>query len=401
MESFRRNMKYIDLSVFGALILLAVYACIAINATTRGNHNPLIPSHVMSKQIMWEIIGMIALVAGMLFDYRLLRRVHWWVYGISMVLLVAVFAFPAVQGAHSWIRLHSLSVQPSELAKLALIIWLATFMANVEESEVPDYRLRKQWIIFPIFLVPFALTYKEPALGQALVMIAIVLTMYTVFARRASFLVIMGFVVVIVAACILATTIYTQQTLGLIQNVLIKHHLLKAYQSYRILTWLDPSFSQDQYGYNIHMAQTAIGSGQLFGEGYGKGVLTSGGWVPNQWTDYIFSAIGEEFGFVGSAILVLLFLVLCYRLIRIAQTTIDPFGMYIAIGVVGMFSFQVFENIGADMYLSPSTGITLPFISYGGTSLAIDYLAVGLVLSVGLRRRKIRFQTIEHKGRSL
>ncbi|GMA58639.1 hypothetical protein GCM10025858_31420 [Alicyclobacillus sacchari] len=232
-------------------------------------------------------------------------------------------------------------------------------------------------------------------------MIAIVLTMYTVFARRASFLVIMGFVVVIVAACILATTIYTQQTLGLIQNVLIKHHLLKAYQSYRILTWLDPSFSQDQYGYNIHMAQTAIGSGQLFGEGYGKGVLTSGGWVPNQWTDYIFSAIGEEFGFVGSAILVLLFLVLCYRLIRIAQTTIDPFGMYIAIGVVGMFSFQVFENIGADMYLSPSTGITLPFISYGGTSLAIDYLAVGLVLSVGLRRRKIRFQTIEHKGRSL
>lgn len=373
------------------LILLGVFACLAVDATTRGNPNPYIPSHPLRKQIEWEIIGIVVMIVGTLFDYRLLRRIHWWLYGLSIVLLMAVYGFPAVQGAHSWIKFHGFQFQPSELAKLALIIWLATFMANVDESEEPVYGLRKTWIIVPIFLVPFALIYIEPALGQALVMIAITLTMYTAFAKRSHFILIMAGVVAVVTAACLASTLYTKQVISFINNVVIKHHIIKQYQMNRILTWLDPNFSTNEYGYNIHMASTAIGSGQLFGEGFGNGLLTRGGWVPNQWTDYIFSAIGEEFGFVGSSVLILLFLMLCYRIIRIAGTTSDPFGMYIAIGVVGMFAFQVFENIGADMYLSPSTGITLPFISYGGTSLAVNYLAMGIILSIGLRRRKLRF----------
>ncbi len=391
VESVRREWKYFDITVVVVLALLAVYACLAIHAATAGNHSANIPSHVMSKQIAYEVLGFVALFAGAFMDYRWLRKAHWWLWGISCVLLVAVFGFPATMGAHSWISFHSFSFQPSELAKVAIMVWLAKYMADVEEAEVPDYRLRKQWIFLPIVLVPFALTFKEPALGQALVMIAIFLTMYSVFARRGPYAVLMFFVLGVIALGILATTVFTKQTLAFV-DVLMKHHILKGYQAYRILTWVDPNFSQDKYGYNIHMAQTAIGSGELFGEGYGKGVLTSGGWVPNQWTDYIFSAIGEEFGFVGSAILVLLFLILCHRLIRIAQTTTDPFGMYIAVGIVGMFAFQVFENIGADMYMSPSTGITLPFISYGGTSLLVNYFAVGIVLSVGLRRRRARLQ---------
>lgn len=391
MDTLRRNIRDLDFTMFGVLILLGVFACLAIQATTHGNPNPNIPPHPLKKQITWEIVGMVVMVIGTLFDYRWLRRVHWWIYGVSIVLLFAVYGFSAVQGAHSWIRLPGIQFQPSELAKLGLIIWLAAFMANIDESEEPVYGLRKTWIIVPIFFVPFALIYLEPALGQALVIIAITLTMYTAFAKRSHFIWIMSGVIVVIAAACLAATLYTHQIIHFINNVVIKHHIIKQYQMNRILTWLDPNFSPNNYGYTIHMASTAIGSGQLFGEGFGNGLLTRGGWVPNQWTDYIFSAIGEEFGFVGASVLILLFLMLCHRIIRIAGTTSDVFGMYISIGVVGMFSFQVFENIGADMYLSPSTGITLPFISYGGTSLAVNYLAIGLILSVGLRRRKLRF----------
>lgn len=391
LETLRRNIRDLDFTVFGVLLLLAVYACIAVSAATHGNNNPLIPRHIVEKQMMWEIIGILVMVGATLFDYRVLRRFHWWLYGVSLVLLVAVYGFRPEQGAHSWIQLHTLSFQPSELAKLTLIIWLAAFMAGRDEAEVPDYRLRSVWPIIPIFMVPFALTYVEPALGQALVMVAIVLTMYTVFSKRSHFAWMMVAVLVVVVGFSVIATMYSTEAVHFINTVLVKHHIMKPYQTYRITTWLDPSFSQDNYGYNIHMAQTAIGGGQLFGEGLFNGIETKGGWVPNQWTDYIFSAIGEEFGFVGAAVLIVLFLMLIYRLIRIAGTTTDLFGMYIVIGVVGMFAFQVFENIGMDMYLSPSTGITLPFISYGGTSLAVNYLAIGVILSVGLRRRKLRF----------
>lgn len=391
METLRRNIRDLDFTVFGVLLLLAVYACVAIVAATQGQHNINIPSHILAKEITWEVVGIIILVIAMVFDYRMLRRIRWWIYGFSLLLLVAVYAFPSSNGAHSWIHLKVFSLQPSELAKLALIICLAAFMANQDEQEVPDYRIRKVWPVIPIFLVPFALVFKEPALGQSLVMIAITATMYTVFSKRTHFAFMLLVVAVIVIGFSVAATMFPQQSVDFINNVLVKHHILHSYQTDRIVTWLNPNYQTNDAGYNVHMAQIAIGSGQLFGEGLFSGIETKGGWVPNQWTDYIFSAIGEEFGFVGSAVLILLFLILIYRLIKVAGTSGDTFGTYIVVGVIGMFSFQIFENIGMDMYLSPSTGITLPFVSYGGTSLFVDYLAVGIILSIGLRRRKLRF----------
>lgn len=392
MEMLRRNIRDLDFTVFGVLLLLAAYGTIAVDAATHSHANPYIPSHIMVKQIAYEIVGIIALLVTTVFDYRVLRKYRWWLYGFSALLLLVVFGFPATSGAHSWINLKVVTIQPSELAKIALIIWLAAFMAEIDESEMPDYRLRKVWMLAPIVIVPFALTFEEPALGQALVIVALALTMYTVFAKRTHFAMIMLFVVIIVFGFSVAAVMFPDQSEVFINHVIVgKLHLLKSYQASRITTWLDPNYDVRNDGYNVHMAQIAIGSGQLFGEGLFNGIETKGAWVPNQWTDYIFSAVGEEFGFVGAAVLVLLFLMLMYRLIKIAATTDDYFGMYMAVGIIGMFSFQVFENIGMDMYLSPSTGITLPFISYGGTSLVVDYIAVGLVLSVGVRRRKLRF----------
>jgi rod shape determining protein RodA len=391
LETLRRNIRDLDFTTFGVLLLLAVCGTVAVDAASSGPHHIGVPSHIMTKQIGYEVFGWLMMFAATLFDYRLLRRVRWWVYGASILGLLAVFGATPVNGAHSWINLGVTTFQPSELAKVTMILLIAAFMAGVDESEVPDYRLRSVWPIAPMFVVPFALTFKEPALGQALVMLAIVMTMYTVFAKKSHFIVVMFVVVVVVVGFTVLATMFPVQSTDFINNVLVKHHILKSYQSDRITTWLDPNWDTNNTGYNVHMAQITIGSGEVFGQGFLNGIGSKGGWVPNQWTDYIYSAVGEEFGFVGSAVLILLFLVLIYRLIKVARSAGDRFGMYIVIGIIGMFSFQVFENIGMDMYLSPSTGIALPFITYGGTSLVIDYIAVGVALSVGLRRRKMRF----------
>lgn len=393
MIFLRRQIRNLDFVVIGTLVLLAVYGTIAVLAATTGNTNPDIPRHILLKQVIYEVIGFAAMSGMIVFDYRSLREMRWWLYGISVFLLLVVFGFPAVQGAHSWINLKVITLQPSEIAKLSLIIWLAAFMAQRDEEATNGvgHRIASSWVILPIFLIPFALTYKEPALGQALVMVAIVLTMYTVFAKRSHFAIVIVWLIVLVLGFSVVNMLFPTQATDFINNVLVKHHILRAYQINRITTWINPHYSMSDYGFNIHMAQTAIGSGGMFGQGFLKGIETQGGFVPNQWTDYIFSAIGEEFGFIGSSLLIVLFFVLFYRLIKIAKASEDFFGMYIIVGIVGMFGFQVFENIGMDIYLSPSTGITLPFMSYGGSSLIVDFMAVGLALGIGVRSRKLSF----------
>jgi rod shape determining protein RodA len=386
LETLRRNLRELDYTLIGVLLLLAVYSCVALLATTYGT-----TSHLLPRQILFEVLGFVAMFVVMAMDYRSVRKVHWWFYVASILLLVVVFKMPLVNGAHSWIPLPVFALQPSEFAKMALIITLATRMATVDEQEFPSYGMKNSWQVWALCLVPFVLTLKEPALGQALVMFAITGCMYMVFTKRAYFSMMIAVIALIVCGTTVVANQYPKQSASFIENVLVKDHVLKSYQADRIITWLDPSYNNLNEGYNIHQAQVAVGSGQLFGEGLFNGISTRGGWVPNQTTDYIFTAIGEEFGFVGSSVLVLLFLILIYRLIKVAGTSQDTFGTYLIMGICGMFAFQVFENVGMDMYLSPSTGITLPFISYGGSSLIVNYMAIGLVMSVSLRRKKLRF----------
>lgn len=391
MDVLRRNWKQVDFLLVVTLLCLAAYSCVAIYAATFGKADPSIPSHAWMKQLMYGIVGFVLMWATTVFDYRSLRKIHWWLYGSTLFLLLAVYAFHPVNGARSWIPLPGFSLQPSEFAKLTMIVTLASLMAAVDEADEPDYRLHKTWKMWLVMIVPFALTLKEPALGQSLVMFAIFCTMFVLFVRRSWFVLGTTF---FVAFCVVAIALPIQfpaQATAFVQNVLIGHHLLHGYQADRILTWLDPSYLPLGAGYNIRQAQTAIGSGQLFGEGWLAGIETSTGGVPNQWTDYIFTSIGEEFGFVGASLLVFLFLVLIHRLIRAAAVSQDTFGTYVVMGVVAMFGFQVFENIGMDMYMSPSTGITLPFISYGGSSMVANFIACGLAMSVLLRKKRLSF----------
>lgn len=392
METLRRNFRELDFTMVGVLMLLAGYSCIALLAATHGKQSALnVPSHIVIKQILFEVLGLVAMFFATVYDYRSLRKVNWWIAGLAAFLLIAVFAMPRRQGAHSWIPLSVFSFQPSEFAKLAMIIVMAAFMARIDEAEFPDYRLRKVWPLLPMFVIPFILVLGEPALGQALVLAAVALTMYTVFAKRTHFFLIVTLMVGFVVGISVVITMFPNESTTFIEQVLVKHHILKGFEADRIVTWINPNYEPLGAGYNIRLAQIAVGSGQVFGEGLFGGIETRGNWIPNQWTDYIFTVIGEEFGFIGSSILVLLFLFLIYRLTRIGATSQDTFGTYLIIGIIGMFSFQVFENMGMDMYLIPSTGITLPFISYGGSSLIANYIAIGLALSVALRRKKLRF----------
>jgi len=386
VEILRRNIREFDFTLVGILLLLAVYSCVALYAIG-------VPAHDNSwvKQCVYEVIGLIVMFAVALYDYRSVRRFRWWLYGLTMVLLGAVFGFPPVYGAHSWINLKVISFQPSELAKLALIIVMGNYMATQDEAELPSNGIKHIVPLALMMAIPFALVFIEPALGQALVMVAIFMTMFVMFTKRLYFSILTIILVGSILALAYVAVTYPTQVVYFIQHVLVKHHILHGYQSQRILTWLDPNYSVTHYGFNVHEARIAIGSGQLFGQGLLGGIITNSGFVPNQTNDFIFTAIGEELGFVGSSILVFLYLVLVYRLVRIASTAQDSFGTYYVIGIIGMIAFQVFENIGMDMYMSPSTGITLPFISYGGTSLLINYIAMGLVLSVALRRKSLRF----------
>ncbi|SFU38681.1 FtsW/RodA/SpoVE family cell cycle protein [Alicyclobacillus macrosporangiidus] len=391
MDILKRNLKELDFTLIGTVLALGAFGCLAVLAATYGKSGANMPSHPVAKQILWQTVGFVVMWFVVAYDYRSLRKWRWWLYGFSILLLLAVFARPAIQGAHAWLDFGPVSLQPSEFAKLTMIIAIAGHMANVDEQEFPDYGLRNTWQVFVLFAIPFVLTLKEPALGQALVMFAIAGTMYTVFARRSHFVVIIATIVVVVAGLVVVATQFPDKAQQFVNGVLVKHHLLKPFQADRIVTWLDPQYDPLNTGYNVRQAQIAVGSGQIFGEGLFNGIETRGGWVPNQWNDYIFTAIAEEFGFVGSSLLIFLFLVFLHRLVRIARTAQDTFGTYLVMGMVGMFAFQVFENIGMDMYLSPSTGITLPFISYGGSSVVANYVMVGLALSVSLRRRKLRF----------
>ena len=395
--------RYLDWVIIGVLFLLAIYSCAALFSTTDGKTGSDVPTHIVSKQILFEVLGFISMFVTAKLDYRALRKRNRWIYGVTVFLLIVVYGMPRRFGAHSWIPLGLFALQPSEFAKLGLIIAIATYMANMDESESSTYGLRKTFAISGLFIVPFVLTLKEPALGQALVMFAIVLFMYMAFAKRSHLTILLAGLALVIFGLTFIALNFPDQSTTFIQNVLIKHHVLKAYQADRIVVWLNPNYDPTGAGYNVRQAQMAVGSGQVFGEGFLTSRLTGGGWIPNQWTDFIFTAIAEQFGFIGSSVLILTFLVLLHRLTRIATISLDPFGTYLILGIVGMFGFQVFENIGMNMYLSPATGITLPFISYGGSSLIANFVAVGLALSVYRRYQSMRYtsNSMPYSGVSL
>ncbi|HMD94641.1 MAG TPA: rod shape-determining protein RodA [Trebonia sp.] len=324
------------------------------------------PHYYLRKQILWAAGGIILLFVTASIDYRWYRRWAPAIYAASLLLLLAVLspAGQSVNGAKAWIALPGgFQVEPSEFAKLGLVLSTAWLLSRRPlESGRPGLKDVGLAVLAAAPLI--ILVEREPALGVMLVLVVTLAGMIVVSGIRLYWV---GSLVAAAAAVIYGIS---------------RMHLLKGYQLTRLTAFLHPSNDLAGAGYNAQQAKIAIGSGGLFGQGLFHGTFTGGNFVPSVQTDFIFTVAGEELGFAGCAVIVFLLGVVVFRAVRIAAVTDDMFGMLVASGVAIWFLFQSFVNVGMTIGIMPITGLPLPFVSYGGSAIFADMIAIGLLQSV-------------------
>lgn len=323
-------------------------------------------------QAEFALIGLLGFVGAARIDYRSWARLTPWLYGFMLATLVFVLLFArSVLGAQRWIDLGFFNFQPSEFAKLVLIVVLAKFFSdNYDRLEQPKYlALSLVYAGVPILLVS-----RQPDLGTALVLAAIWAAMALVAPVRKLHLLVLAGVA----------------TAGLPLFIA----MLKPFQRARLETFINPTADPLHTGYNAVQSQITVGSGQVFGRGLAAGSQSQLNFLPSlaQHTDFIFAVLNEKMGFIGGTLLLLLFGILIWRGLRIGYTAQDRFGMFVSVGVVAMILFHVVINTGMNMGVAPVTGIPLPFVSYGGTSLMVGMVALGLLESIAVRRKKLQFE---------
>jgi rod shape determining protein RodA len=360
--------KHVDLVLLGCAAAVSTLGALMILSSTRGTDPNAYDLSFLRKQLLFIAVGVVGMVIVTLIDYRRLRDLAWLPYGIVILMLGLVVSSLGTErrGTQAWFQIGAFQLQPAELAKVAVILAVAALLAG------RDTPLKARWLAasLGLFALPAALILLQPDLGTALVFVAIAMGMLLVGGARARHIVILSAVGVIAVVGILSSD------------------LLEDYQRDRLAVFLE----QDDDGtitsenWNLDQSKAAIASGGTSGRGLFEGTQTRLGFVPEQHTDFIFTALGEEMGFVGSATMLALFAVMSIRIWRTAQIAHDRLGTLICIGVLSMLVFQIFQNVGMTMGIMPITGITLPFMSYGGSSAIASWLAIGLVLNVHMRR---------------
>ena len=323
------------------------------------------PLYFAKHQAIAVVLGLVVMAAMIAIDYHKLRELALWGYGATVAGLFAVLIFGVeVKGAQARFDLGPLQVQPGEFIKLFLILVLAGYVA-IHRGELNAKRIA---ISLAIAGLPMGLIMLEPDLGTDLVLMMIAFAILLVGGVKARHLVVLALMGITVA------------------TLAVNVGVLEEYQIDRLTSFADDGTDPSGIGYNQDQSQIAIGNGRFTGEGLFEGTQTQSAYVPEQHTDFIFTAVGEELGFVGSALLLGLFGLLVWRTWRAARLAQDRFGMLCCTGVLAMFVFQVFENIGMTMGIMPITGIPLPFMSYGGSSVVVSFACVGLVANVSMRR---------------
>ena len=360
----RRLAQFFDWGLLGIVVLIGGVGLTTLySAVTSGAANPY--ATLFLKQAVWYCIGFVLMVGAFLFSYKSIEQWGGVIYGMCIALLLWVEWFGKyVGGSRRWLEIGPASLQPSELAKLGVIIILARFYAKVINTRGLTFRELIRPMI--LTLIPFVIIARQPDLGTGLVvvLIALSITVFVKIERRA--------LVGIISGCAV--------------TVPMVWFFLKGYQKQRILTFLDPERDPLGAGYHIIQSKIAIGSGMLSGKGYLKGTQNALDFLPEQHTDFIFSVLAEEWGLAGSGLLLVLFLLLILWGLNIAQSCRDPFGTILSVGVTAMIFWQVVINIGMVMGLLPVVGVTLPFISYGGSSIITVMIGVGLLMNVSMRR---------------
>jgi rod shape determining protein RodA len=322
----------------------------------------------VTRQLVALGLGLACMVAAALVDYRRLQSYAAVAYGSVVLMLVAVLTplGSAVGGSQRWLVVGPIQVQPSELAKIALLLAVAALLAEAKGSP----GALEVGIGLVLVAVPMVLVFLQPDLGTSIVYVWLLGVLLLIAGVKARYLVGLGIAGLVGIVAVLQT------------------ELIQDYQVRRITAFLDASDPALAQGAAFHTRQSliAIGSGQLTGKGLFQGTQTALAYVPENHTDFVFTVVGEEFGFVGTSVVVVLFAVLVWRALRIAAGAKDVFGTLVAGGIAGMLTLQVFVNVGMTIGIMPVTGLPLPFVSYGGTSLIVWFTMIGLLLNIHMRR---------------
>lgn len=331
----------------------------------------------VKKQVFWIIAGFTVMALMSAVDYEALSSYSFHLYLGIMVLLIAVLFTPPIHGATSWFNFGMFSIQPSEIAKIVLIISLGKHIEKIMSKDELGINKPKSMIVLLLHAgLPILLILNQPDFGTAMVIMAIMVSMIFIANINYKFI---GSIAAAMVAGIAVIRYYILQG----SNLFFLPH-----QAKRIRVFFDPTMDPLGDGYNVLQSQLAIGSGGVCGMGPFSGTQTQLGNIPAKTTDFIFSVIGEELGFIVSALVVVLFILLLMRGIQIARNARDMYGTLIATGVTAMIAIHVMVNIGMTIGLVPVTGIPLPFISYGGSSLLTNMMGIGLLMNVASRVRK-------------
>ena len=376
--AYRRSVepptwRRLDWLLLACVVALCVLGSLLVWSAT-ANRTYLVeddPTAFLTRNAVNILIGSVLGVVVLVTDHRWLRVLAAVLYLGSLAGLLLIFVpgvGTTVNGSQSWLMIGGLSVQPAEFAKLGVIVGMALVLAERAEGRLRDHLSDSDLVpALMIAALPAVLILLQPDLGTAMVLIAVVFGVLALAGAPKRWLV--GLVALGAAA------VYVAISMG----------VLAQYQLLRFSAFTDPSLDPRGAGYNTIQARVAIGNGGVFGEGLFQGSQTQAGFVPEQHTDFVFTVAGEELGLVGAATIIVLFAVLLWRALRIARNAEDIFGRLAAVGVACWFGFQAFQNIGMCLGIMPVTGVPLPFVSYGGTSMFASLAAVGLLQNIHLR----------------
>lgn len=353
-----------DWFLFILTIVLSIFGIVMIYSATRTLHS----NTNVTVQSVAMVIGCVLMLVVCFFDYEQLKNLVKPIYIFAVAILILVLIVGVGNeswGAKSWIRFGSVGIQPSELAKVCFIVTFSYHLSKVHDD------INKPLVILGLLLhlgVLLGLIALQPDVGSAMVFIFMFICLMFVAKISYKYIIPIG-------------------VLGIASLPLIYNYVLADYQQKRIQVFFNPYLDAQGSGYNVIQSLISVGSGQLWGKGYLQGTQNQMDYLPSKYTDFIFSIISEELGFAGAIILVIALFLLIYRCFKTAQKADNAFGRYICVGVGSMMLFHVFENVGMCIGLMPVTGIPLPFISYGGTSVAVNMIAIGLVLSVSYHNK--------------
>ena len=364
------SFRDFDWTLLGLVLLLCAVSVIEVHSATM--HTKF--SNFGSRQIFWVAAGVAGMFAFAKIDYH--RVLDWapWAYGIGLLALVAVLSplGHKALGGRRWIKLGPMLVQPSEYVKLVLILIVARYFANLGGRNVTWREILKAFVLIGI---PMLLVLKQPDLGTTLTYLPILvagLFLGGINLRQS--------LILTVCAAFLAAGVWTD-------GFGVGHlRVLKGFQKARLTSFTNPNADPKGAGYQVRQSEIAVGSGGIWGKGSGKGTQTQGYFLPIPYTDFIFAALSEEHGFVGAIFVLLLYFFILMRLIQNAQTAADLPGSLIIMGIVAVLTFQIAVNVGMVIGFMPVTGIPLPLMSYGGSSVLFTFLALGVAMNVRMRR---------------